>query len=425
MNRNIKPLKESKKEMLFSGLHVLLTAGLDFSHSFRLLIEEEKEEKIRLLLKEIYASVVDGDTLNGSFARSRQFGALDCGVLRIGEETGRIAEALAFLADYYRKRIEQRRMISGAVSYPVIILVTALVVLVFMVTVIVPMFEQVYARMGSELPWLTRRIIIFSRYLPNLLLGMGGIAAVAGCCCYRWRKCGAVQAFLAVVILKLPFIGSVVRQNQQARFCKLLRLLYGSGVPLLHALELLRDIITFYPYRQSFGVIGEVLRRGGLFAAGLARFPGDNRLLCRCHRLYRADLVTWLWCRCRRHNRLVLIVVRHVPDLALRLPDLLIYSCSLIIFLQRHILFVKICRQLSSNITDMPRLIRVSCDLRLILRITYDETILMTVLCQPFSIGSITEAFLQCAAHRLAGYIQSKPRLMLAAARLCRYKIRC
>ena len=92
MNRNIKPLKESKKEMLFSGLRVLLTAGLDFSHSFRLLIEEEKEEKIRLLLKEIYASVVDGDTLNGSFARSRQFGALDCGVLRIGEETGRIAE---------------------------------------------------------------------------------------------------------------------------------------------------------------------------------------------------------------------------------------------------------------------------------------------------------------------------------------------
>ena len=58
MNRNIKPLKESKKEMLFSGLHVLLTAGLDFSHSFRLLIEEEKEEKIRLLLKEFYASEV-------------------------------------------------------------------------------------------------------------------------------------------------------------------------------------------------------------------------------------------------------------------------------------------------------------------------------------------------------------------------------
>ena len=85
MTRNIKPLKESKKEMLFSGLHVLLTAGLHFSHSFPLLIEEEKEEKIRLLLKEIYASVVDGDTLNGSFARSRQFGALDCGVLRIGE----------------------------------------------------------------------------------------------------------------------------------------------------------------------------------------------------------------------------------------------------------------------------------------------------------------------------------------------------
>lgn len=273
MIRNAKPLKESKKEMLFSELHALLTAGLDFSHSFRLLIEEEKEEKIRLLLKEIYASVVAGYTLNESFRRSRQFDALDCGVLRIGEETGRIAEALAFLADYYRKRIEQRRMISGAVSYPLIILITALVVLVFMVTVIVPMFEHVYVRMGSELPWLTRRIIVFSRNMPAVLLGIGGGGIGVGCCFYRWRKCNAVQALLANVVLKLPLIGAVVRRNQQARFCKLLQLLYGSGVPLLHALELLQDIITFYPYRQSFGVVGEELRRGGLFAAGLARFP--------------------------------------------------------------------------------------------------------------------------------------------------------
>lgn len=281
MNRNIRLLKESRKEMLFSELHVLLISGLDFSHSFRLLIEEENEEKIRLLLKGIYASVVAGATLDESFARSRQFSALDCGVLRIGEETGRIAESLDFLADYYRKRIEQRRMISGAISYPLIILVTALIVLVFMVTVIVPMFEQVYARMGSELPWLTRRIIIFSHCMPDMLLGMGGVAVVAGCCLYRWRKCSAVQDFLSAIVLKLPLVGTAVRQNQQARFCKLLRLLYGSGIPLLHALELLQDIITFYPYSRSFREIGEELRRGGLFAAGLARFPHIyDRKLC-------------------------------------------------------------------------------------------------------------------------------------------------
>ncbi len=90
--------------------------------------------------------------------------------MRIGEETGRVDESLRFLADYYHKRVEQRRLVTGAISYPLIILVTAIVVLVFMITVIVPMFEQVYARMGGELPGITRWIIDFSKNFPTYLL---------------------------------------------------------------------------------------------------------------------------------------------------------------------------------------------------------------------------------------------------------------
>ncbi|MFQ8805403.1 MAG: type II secretion system F family protein [Alistipes indistinctus] len=57
-----------------------------------------------------------------AFERNGRFAPLDCGVLRIGEQTGRLDEALAFLADYYRKRIAQRRTVSGAASHPLIIL---------------------------------------------------------------------------------------------------------------------------------------------------------------------------------------------------------------------------------------------------------------------------------------------------------------
>lgn len=77
---------------------------------------------------------------------------LDCGVVRIGEQTGRLPETLDFLREYYRKRAAQRKMLSSAVSYPLVILSTAVVVVAFMLAVIVPMFEQVYARMGGELP---------------------------------------------------------------------------------------------------------------------------------------------------------------------------------------------------------------------------------------------------------------------------------
>ena len=117
------PLKDVRKEAMFAELHSLLGSGL-------------------------YRSVVRGEALARAFERSGRFAPLDCGVLRIGEQTGRLDEALAFLADYYRKRIAQRRMISGAVSYPLIILFTAIVVVIFMVLVIVPMFEQVYSALA-------------------------------------------------------------------------------------------------------------------------------------------------------------------------------------------------------------------------------------------------------------------------------------
>lgn len=274
-------LKEAKKEMLFSELHSLLEAGLDFSRSFCLLIESEKENTVRVLLEDLYASVVKGCTLWESLYRSNRFDRLDYGVLRIGEETGQIAESLYFLAEYYRKRIAQRRIISGAISYPFIILVTALLVLIFMVMVIVPMFSQVYTRMGGELPWLTRQIILFSYRMPVILIVLLALAAGFFFFFYRWGKRDAVQAFFSAILLRIPVIGPTVRLNQQARFCKLLRLLYCSGIPMLHALELLQDIITFYPYRQSLRCICEDLRRGELFADALARFPQIyDRKLC-------------------------------------------------------------------------------------------------------------------------------------------------
>jgi len=67
-----------------------------------------------------------------------------------------------FLSEYYKKRIFQRRLIVGAVSYPIIILITALIVLTFMVAVVVPMFKEVYKWMGGDLPYLTKLIISLS-----------------------------------------------------------------------------------------------------------------------------------------------------------------------------------------------------------------------------------------------------------------------
>lgn len=281
LSDHMKGLKASRKEMLFSELHSLLEAGLDFTRSFRLLTESESDAKTKQLLQELYAYVVEGHYLWESLRQSSRFTALDYGVVRIGEETGNITEALDFLSIYYRKQIAQRRMISGAVSYPLIILVTAGIVLIFMVVVIVPMFEQVYARMGGELPGLTRQMIAFSRHFPGILAVLAGLL-LAGTCFFRfYGHTDRVQSVITGVVMKLPVVGTAVRKNQEARFCQLMWLLYHSGIPLLRSVEMLRDILTFYPYRQSFDTLCRELREGGLFADSLSRYPSlYDRKLC-------------------------------------------------------------------------------------------------------------------------------------------------
>lgn len=277
-------LQLSKKEMLFSQLHSLLTAGLDFSRSFEMLISGEKDVKIKNILEKLYADVVSGRTLWKALQESNAFSPLDCGVIRIGEETGRLAETLAFLTGYYHKNIEQRRMITSAVSYPLIILATAFIVVTFMILVIVPMFEQIYTRMGSELPALTQSIIAFSKKFPLFVAFLTLIALSAGILLYATKEKESTQRNVARVLLRIPIIGGIIRHNCQCNFCKLLYLLTSSGVPLLHGVKLLEEVITFYPYKNSFHQICIRLEQGELFTAGLAVYPN----------IYNRKLVTLL-----------------------------------------------------------------------------------------------------------------------------------
>lgn len=264
---------DARREGFYTELHALLVAGLDFASAFRLLIDSEEERAMRGLLKALLAAVVKGSTLAQAMEDSGAFRPLECGVVRIGEQTGQLTETLEFLREYFAKRTEQRRLVSSAVSYPLVILAVAAAVVAFMLTVVVPMFEEVYTRMGGELPALTRGIIALSRAFPAYGFAAAVIGGGIGVLYRLNRHREEVQRIRAVVLLHLPGVGRIVRKNAQARCCKLLALLITSGVPLLTAVGMLHDVIGFYPYRLSFDEIARRLEQGDAFADALAQFP--------------------------------------------------------------------------------------------------------------------------------------------------------
>lgn len=267
-----KQIPDKKKYILFSELYSLLSAGLSFSRCFELLISGEDKNNEAAILNRTYLHILNGMEFWRALEVSGGFSNLDIGVVRIGEETGKLDQSLLFLSDYYKKKNEQRNILIGALTYPIVIVVTAALVLFFMITVVIPMFEQVYSRMGGSLPAMTQFMMHLAAKFPMICIicSMIGIGFVMLRLLY-----GETEKYKKVtseLLLRIPFIGNLIKAHHQVQFCKLLYLLVSSDVPLLQSLDMLKGIIRFYPFAQSFEVISEGLRQGDTFSENLGKF---------------------------------------------------------------------------------------------------------------------------------------------------------
>ncbi|MCI5719725.1 MAG: type II secretion system F family protein [Bacteroidales bacterium] len=263
---------DKRKRLLFSELQVLLKAGLSFSRAFSLIVEGSKD-KDRELYGRIFDNVVGGSELWSALKKEPLFDALDYGVVRIGEETGHLPEALSFLVDYYQRREDQRRKLLNSLSYPAITFCMAVVVLVFMMLVVVPMFEQVYSRMGGELPGLTKAIVGFSRAAPALLACMVFVVLAFAIFRYINKDRSVYKAFESSFILGLPGVGGIVRKFHVSRLCRILHLLVASEVPLLQSLGLVEEIILFHPYNKAIRRVVSGIERGESMSEGFSEHP--------------------------------------------------------------------------------------------------------------------------------------------------------
>lgn len=266
-------LSDNKKELLFSELHSLLSSGLDFNRSFEILVCSEKGNKNYNLLNNLYLSIVKGNQLCTAMKNSGVFSPIDYGIVKVGEETGRLDEILLFLSDHYRKIEERNKMLKSAVSYPVIILTTALLVVTFMILVIVPMFEQVYIRMGGELPAITQSVIHLSKKFPLILAVLSILIIVAGTWLSATGNTESTQKIISRIIFATPYIGDIQRKNAIVITSKFLSLMLASGIPLMNGITLLEDIVKSYPYKVSFRHIAHELSVGMSFSAALSKFP--------------------------------------------------------------------------------------------------------------------------------------------------------
>jgi len=241
-----KQLTQAETAEICSGFSLLLHSGLGLADSAWLL-EQEAEGSMKDILTRLGQHLDGGSTLSSAMGVTGGFPGYVVAMTRIGEETGHLEETLGALAEYYTENDRTVRQLKNALTYPCMILLLMLVVIGVLLTKVLPVFDEVYASLGSRLTGISAGLLYLGQLLkatlPVLLavLALGTILVLAVClsASLREKAIGAWQ--------KRFGDRGIARKFNNARFARGLAMGLSSGLPLPEAAELAEKLLQHVP----------------------------------------------------------------------------------------------------------------------------------------------------------------------------------
>ncbi|MCY4471640.1 MAG: type II secretion system F family protein [Kistimonas sp.] len=266
--RGIKATKVRKKGLSLTGgstvkpaditlftrqMATMIKAGVPVLQGFDITIEGLDKPAMKSLIMEVRSDVAGGTTLAEALSRHpRHFDPLYCNLIQVGEQSGALDTLFDRVATYKEKTELLKSKIRKAMTYPIAIVLVALVVSGILLVKVVPQFEQVFANFDAELPAFTQLVIGMSEFMQEswaMLLG----AVVAGL--YGLKKLLQTSSRARdkrdQLLLKIPIIGRVIERSSIARFSRTLSTTFSAGVPLVEALDSVAGAAGNAVFRQA------------------------------------------------------------------------------------------------------------------------------------------------------------------------------
>lgn len=257
----------------FRSFSTLTRAGVPMRRSLDVTIEACADSRLREALRSIVCDIENGLALSDAMARHpREFPRLFVAMIQAGELGGILDDVLDRIAAAVERDRAARKRVSAALTYPVIVAVAAITLILFLITTIVPMFRSMYEQMHVPLPPITSALIAVGMGLrsPMVWLAVATFPLSAVLAVIRLRNSERGIMTLESVLLALPIAGVIVKKVTIARLSRMLGTLLRSGVGLVAALEVVTDVVTSARYRQSIADLRRSLREGSTISEPLA-----------------------------------------------------------------------------------------------------------------------------------------------------------
>lgn len=249
----------------------MVSAGLSLLKTLSILTEQTQNKKLKEVLGTVTRDVETGYSLSDALAKhEREFPPLMVSMIRAGETGGFLDGALETVATNYEKEEKLRQTIKSAMTYPVMVLILAVVAVVLMLLFIVPIFEEMFSGMGGELPIPTQILVVLSKSMvfvvPILVIG-GVVFAI------WWnanKNTERVRKFVDPLKLRLPVFGMLLKKIAITRFSRNLSDMVAAGVPILQALTVVGETSGNWVVEQASRNVAASVRTGKSIAEPLA-----------------------------------------------------------------------------------------------------------------------------------------------------------
>ena len=242
---------------------IMLEAGISIAGALDVLKLQTMNPTLRECLNDIYTEIQKGASLSSVM---RNYPDIFPGILlsmtEAGEASGQLDRVYVRLADHFEKEYKQRQKVKGAMTYPIIILIIALFVVVVMVVQVIPTFGKALSGMNVELPKITQVMLNISDFVISywyvLVLGVIGIII-----CFKLLSDSQKgKSIVDSIVLKLPLVADVMKTMMTARLSRGLSTMLSSGVLILESLEITQRILGNSVLMKKMNTAIDQLKQG-------------------------------------------------------------------------------------------------------------------------------------------------------------------
>ncbi len=253
-------------------LATLIRSGIPLIEALAAIVDQVDGAKMKRIFSQVKTQVNEGSSLADAIGQHRDvFDDLYVSMVRAGEASGALDKVLSRLADFTEAQAALRSKIQNAMFYPVIMLGIGSLIMIILFVVVIPRITKIFEQVKAELPPQTQLLIFTANTIRDYWFILFPALGLAAYLFMRWKGSPAGRPIWDRAILKAPIFGPVVRLVSIARFSRTLATLLRSGVPVLNALDITKDVLNNHRLAEVVSEAREAIREGDTIAAPLKK----------------------------------------------------------------------------------------------------------------------------------------------------------